>query len=246
MAATVDIDISADKSDICVLPADGAEPAPRWTVPNSPEGAGALIGRLASLAAERQVGELQVGMEATSLYCWHLACTLKDAPALAPYRHRVYVLNPKLTHDFRHNYGALSKTDRADAFVIAERVRFGRHLPPPFAVDLRYAPLQRLSRFRVHLTQTLAREKGYFLTFLFLKFSAFCQDPPFHDPFGATSCAVLEDFTTEELARASLEELARYLQTRATAASRTPASALRPSSARPATPNGSTRCSPIP
>jgi transposase len=211
MTATVGIDISADTADICVLLADGAEPVPRWTIPNSPEGATALIARLASLACAHQVDSLHVGLEATSLYWWHLACALKDAPALAPYRPRVYVLNPKLTHDFRKNYGALPKTDRADAFVIAERVRFGRHLPPPFEVDLRYAPLQRLTRFRVHLAQTLAREKGYFLTFLFLQFSGFCQAEPFHDPFGATSCAVLEDFTTEELAQTSLDELARYL-----------------------------------
>jgi transposase len=211
MAATVGIDISADKADICFLIADGGEPVPRWTVPNSPGGAEALIARLAELIARERIDRLQIGMEATSLYWWHLARALKDAPALAAAQPRVYVLNPKLTHDFRKNYGALPKTDRADAFVIAERVRFGRHLPPPFDVDLRYAPLQRLTRFRVHLAQTLAREKGYFLTFLFLRFSGFCQAEPFHDPFGATSCAVLDDFTTEELAQASLDELARYL-----------------------------------
>jgi len=123
----------------------------------------------------------------------------------------VYALNPKLVRAFRPHYGALAKTDRADAFVIAERVRFGRHLPPPFQVDLRYAPLQRLTRFRVHVAQTLAREKSYFLTFLFLKFSGFGQAAPFTDPFGATSCAVLEDFTADELARTPLDELARYV-----------------------------------
>lgn len=214
MVATVGIDISADTADVCILLADGAEPVPRCTIPNSPAGAEALIARLAELIASHRIDRVQIGMEATSLYWWHLACALKDAPALAAVAPQVYVLNPKLVHDFRKNYGALPKTDRADAFVIAERVRFGRHLPPPFDLDVRYAPLQRLTRFRVHLAKTLAREKGYFLTFLFLKFSAFCQDPPFHDPFGATSCAVLEDFTTEELAQTSLEDLARYLQTK--------------------------------
>jgi transposase len=207
----VGVDVSQGEAVVCFLVADGGEPVPRWAVPNSPPGAAALVERLAELAARQGLGEVRIGLEATGLYWWHLACALKDAPALAPYRPRVYALNPKLVHTFRQHYGALPKTDRTDAFVIAERVRFGRQLPPPFQVDLRYAPLQRLTRFRVHLVQTLAREKGYFLTFLGLKFSGFGQVKPFTDPFGATSCAVLEEFTTEELAHADLGGLARYL-----------------------------------
>src|SRR5436305_3875116 len=93
----------------------------------------------------------------------------------------------------------------------AERVRFGRQLPPPFQLDVRYAPRQRLTRCRVHLAQTLAREKSDFLTFLFLRFAGFGQADPFHAPFGATSCAVLDEFTTEELADTPLETLAAYL-----------------------------------
>jgi transposase len=210
--AYVGVDVSQDEAVVCVLLADGREPVPRWTVPNSQPGAEALVARLAELAARHGAGELRVGLEATGLYWWHLACALKDAAPLGPYHPRVYALNPKLVHDFRKNYGALPKTDRADAFVIAERVRFGRKLPPPFQVDVRYAPLQRLTRFRVHLAQTLAREKSYFPTFLFLKSSGFSQVQPFKDPFGATGCAVLEEFTTEELAQADLGELAAYLQ----------------------------------
>ena len=211
MPAFVGLDVSQQEAAVCFLLGDGREPAPRWTVANSQPGADALVERLAALAREHGVDELRIGLEATSLYWWHLACTLKDAPPLAPYRPRVYALNPKLVHDFRKHYGALPKTDRTDAFVIAERVRFGRQLPPPFQLDARYAPLQRLTRFRVHLAQTLAREKSYFLTFLFLRFSGFSQAGPFHDPFGATSCAVLEEFTTEELAQTPLDALATYL-----------------------------------
>jgi transposase len=210
--AYVGLDVSQDEAVACFLLADGREPVPRWAEPNSLTGAGALARRLAELADRHGVGELRVGLEATSLYWWHLAGALTDAPELARWRPRVYALNPKLVHAFRKNYGALPKTDRADAFVVAERVRFGRQLPPPFRVDLRYAPLQRLTRFRVHLAQTLAREKSYFLTFLALRFSGFGQAQPFKDPFGATSCAVLEEFTTEELAQADLAELADYLE----------------------------------
>jgi transposase len=98
-------------------------------------------------------------MEATGLLWWHLACALKDAPALAPFAPRISALNPHLITTFRKNFGALPKTDCADAFLIAERLRCGRQLPSPFPLDARYAPLQRLTRFRCHLGQNLAREK---------------------------------------------------------------------------------------
>lgn len=209
--AYVGLDVSQDEAVVCFLLADGREPVSRWAVANSASGAAALEARLAELAAEHGVGELRIGLEATGLYWWHLACALKDAPTLSAFRPSVYALNPKLVYDFRKHYGALPKTDRADAFVIAERVRFGRQLPPPFQIDVLYAPIQRLTRFRFHLAQTLAREKSYFLTFLFLKFSAFGQVHPFKDSFGTTSCAVLEEFTTEELAQANLADLASYL-----------------------------------
>jgi len=151
-------------------------------------------------------------MEATGLLWWHLACNLKEAPALAPFAPRIYALNPHLIKTFRANYGALPKSDHADAFLIAERLRFGRQLPSPFQLDARYAPIQRLTRFRCHLAQNLAREKSYFLSFLFLTFSTYGQIAPFGDPFGATSSAVLDEFTTEELAQQSLSDLAAYLQ----------------------------------
>jgi Transposase IS116/IS110/IS902 family/Transposase len=103
------------------------------------------------------------------------------------------------------------KTDRRDAFFSAERLRIGR-LPAPFQVDVLYAPLQRLTRFRAHLAQTLAREKNYFLSFLFLKFSAFGTSEAFGDPFGATSLAVVERFSSEELIQMPLEDLAAFVQ----------------------------------
>jgi transposase len=214
MPAVVGLDVSAETVAVCVLLTDGREPVPRFEVANTKPGAAALSERVARVAQEHGIDTVQFGVEATGVYWFPLACALSAAPALGPYQPQVYALNPKLVHDFRRNYGALPKTDRADAFVIAERIRFGRQLPPPFFLDLRYAPLQRLTRYRVHLTQTLAREKSYFLTMLFLKFSGFCQTDPFRDPFGATSCAVLEEFTAEELAQATVEELATYLTTK--------------------------------
>jgi transposase len=183
----------------------------RWEIANSEAGATALIRRLVTLASEHEITRWRIGLEAGSLYWWPLAIRLSTDPLLPAAQ--IYALNPKLVKDFRSTFGSLPKTDRHDAYLIAERVRFGRGLPAPFAVDWRYAPLQRLTRFRVHLASTLAREKNYFLTMLFLPFSGFVQSHVFGDPFSPTSWAVLEAFTTDELARTPIEDLAVSLQT---------------------------------
>lgn len=209
--AYVGLDVSQHDASVCFLLADGSEPRPAWTIPNTQPGADALATTLAQLAQTYHLDQLRIGMEATGLLWWHLACALKDAPTLSPFAPRIYALNPHLITTFRKNFGALPKTDHADAFLIAERIRFGRQLPSPFQLDARYAPIQRLTRFRCHLAQNLAREKSYFLSFLFLTFSTYGQIAPFGDPFGATSSAVLEEFTTEELAQQSLDDLAVYL-----------------------------------
>jgi transposase len=207
----VGLDVSQDEVVACLLLPDGREAVRRWTEPNTQPGGEALARRLAALAQQHQLRELRIGLEATSLYWWHLACLLKETPLLTGIRHEIYALNPKLVAGLKEAYADGGKTDRRDAFFIAERLRLGR-LPPPFQVDALYAPLQRLTRFRAHLAQTLAREKNYFLSFLFLKFSAFGQLEPCGDPFGATSLAVLEQFTTEELVQMPLEDLAAFVQ----------------------------------
>jgi hypothetical protein len=81
--------------------------------------------------------------------------------------------------------------------VIADRLRFGR-LPESCQVDFRYLPLQRLTRFRYRLVQTITREKNYFLTNLFLKFNTICQDKVLSDIFRATSEAILTEFLSPE------------------------------------------------
>jgi transposase len=172
-------------------------------VPNTAPGAQALAARVAAVAQAHGLTRVHIGVEATGLYWRHPACFLKDAPLLAAWQPQVYVRNPQLVHGLQHVYPKRGKTDRRAAFLIAERVRRGRR-PAPFQVDAVSAPLQRLTRFRTHLAHTLAREKSYFLSMLFLKFSAFSAREAFGDPFGATTLAVLETFTTEELAQSPM------------------------------------------
>jgi transposase len=208
--ALLGLDVSQKELVACLLLADGREPTSRFAFANDLPGAQALAERMLRLADQHGFRRLRVGLEATSLYWWHLASFLKSSPLLAPLSPEVYLLNPKLVHGLKKAYSDQGKTDRIDAWFIAERLRIGR-LPAPFKVDLVYAPLQRLTRFRSHLAETLAREKNYFLTYLFLSFSAFSQVEPFADPFGVTSSALLDDYTTEQLIEMPLEELASFL-----------------------------------
>lgn len=210
--AFVGLDVSQTDAHVCFLLADGSEPGPRWTVANTQPGAEALCQTLAHLAHQYAITELRIGMEATGLLWWHLAQLLRASPLLAPFAPHVYALNPQLVASFRENFGSMPKTDHLDAFLIAERVRFGRTLPAPYQLDARYAALQRLTRFRLHLVQNLAREKNYCLSFLFLSFSGFGQASPFGDPFGATSTAILDEFTTEELAQQPLVDLTAFVE----------------------------------
>jgi transposase len=205
------LDVGQCEVTACLLLTDGREAVRRWSVPNTRLGAEALVGRVVELADEHGLTRVRIGLEATGLYWWPLACLLNDTPLLQGLLHEVYALNPNLVHGLKKVYTDNGKTDPRDAFLIAERLRIGR-LPAPFQLDVVYAPLQRLTRYRMHLSQTLAREKGYFLNLLFVQFSGFCQEKLFSDTFGSTCQALLEHFSTEELAQASLEDLASFIQ----------------------------------
>ena len=204
------LDMSLHAGMACLLDPLGQEVVPRWSFCNNRPGAEDLVQKVAELLKRHMATILLVGMEATGIYGWHLACFLSETTVLRLWDTRVYVFNPDRTLNFKKAMGDLGKTDRVDAVVVAQWLRVG-HLPAPSAIDAVYAPLQRLTRFRYHLSETITREKLYTLGLLFLAFSEFGAAAPFRDPFGATSQAVLEEFSLDELATKPLEELTAYV-----------------------------------
>ena len=204
------LDMSLQTGTACLLDHLGRQVVPRWTFRNNRPGAEELAQKVAEILNCHRATILLVGMEATGIYGWHLACFLSETPLLQPWDAQVYVFNPHRTLNFKRAMGEPGKTDRVDALVVAQWLRVG-HLPAPFAIDTVYGPLQRLTRFRYHLTQTITREKLYTLGLLFLAFSEFGAAAPFKDPFGATSQAVLEELSLDELVIKPLEELTAYV-----------------------------------
>jgi transposase len=208
----VGIDVSRAHHDVCLVDDSGARLGKPVRVSNNRPGATELIAHVARAAPDYE--RVELGLEATGIYWWHLYRALARAPELAPYRPRLVVFNPKTVHGFRGAYTAMDKTDPDDAFLIAERLRFGRlpDHPPP---DPRSFPLQRLTRYRFHLVHTLVRAKAHALTLLFLAASEYDRLAPFSDPFGATSVAVLAELGgLDEVAAMALEDLAAFLDRR--------------------------------
>ena len=208
----VGIDVGRHRHAVCLLDEAGTRLGKAFTVGNNRPGVADLVDRVQALAPAYD--RVQIGLEATGIYWWHLYRALARAPALAPAAPRLVVFNPRLIQGFRDAYPAMDKTDPDDAELIAERLRLGRlpAYPPP---DPRSCPLQRLTRYRCHLVQTLVRTKAHALTLLFLAASEYDRLEPFSDPFGATSTAVLTEFgTLDELAAVPLEELTAFIDER--------------------------------
>lgn len=161
---------------------------------------------------ENNFSQLKIATEATSFFDLHLVDFLAQSPKLAPFKPTIYQFNPKLTRNFKRAYTEKEKTDKTDAFVIADRLRSGR-LPAPYENHQPYLPLKRLTRYRYHLVQNIAREKAYFLTHLYLKSSAFSFAKPFASLFGTTSLALITEFSPDEIVHLPLEELTQFIIT---------------------------------
>jgi transposase len=206
------IDVSASKLDIVCIDENGNQLSPARSFPNNAEGANELINALVSLAAKSNVSQVNIGLEATSIFSVPLRDFLMDAPQLKPFSVQVYEINPSLVAGFKKAFGSrLPKTDAIDAYIIAERLRFG-HLTPYSHEASVTAPLRQLTRLRLHLVDLLVEEKNRALNLLFLRFSNYKQDNPFSNAFGKASVEVLKEFTPDEIAQISVEELAEFIQ----------------------------------
>ncbi|EGD50220.1 hypothetical protein TheetDRAFT_2972 [Thermoanaerobacter ethanolicus JW 200] len=84
---------------------------------------------------------------------------LADHSALKPYQPSITTFNANIINAFKKSLRAIYlKMTGFDAFAIAEKLRFGR-LPKSCSVDFRYLALQRLTRHRFHIVNSIVREK---------------------------------------------------------------------------------------
>lgn len=210
MKLFVGIDVSSQDMKACVMNFEG-EALTALTVDNNLTGASYLKDLIVKIAQSNSISEIQIGMEATSVYSWHPAMFFHEDESLKEFKTTVFTINPKLIKKFKESYVDLDKTDQVDAWIIADRLRFGR-LPLTAVMQEQFIALQRLTRMRYHLVHNLTREKQYFLQHLFYKCSSFTTEVD-SSVFGNAMLELfLEQYSLDEISSMDLQELANYLQ----------------------------------
>jgi len=181
------------------------------TVDNNLPGAEFLRDQIVALADKYSSQEIQIGMESTSVYSWHPAMFLNEDKELRKRQAKVYTINAKLIRKFKDAYVDLDKTDDIDAWIIADRLRFGR-LPLSMIMQEQYIALQRLTRSRYHLVKSLTREKQHFLQHLFFKCNAFTSEVESSAFGNAMMELFLEKYSLDEIAAIDISLLADFLK----------------------------------
>ena len=206
----VGIDVGSQNNAVYLMRPDG-EKHSSFRMQNNRGGAKMLTERIVSAIQSQGLEGVVIGMEATSIYGDSLVYALREDGKLGQYPRKIHVLNPKQVNKFKESYPELPKNDDVDAFVIADKLRFGRIGKEVYMDDYRYKALQTLTRARFYAVQDLTREKQRFANYLFLKCSGLAQDKDIANT-SATTLALMEQFeTVDELAYADLDELTAFI-----------------------------------
>jgi transposase len=207
----VGVDVGKNQLDLAVLAPSGQVLTKHRRFPNSLTGYAHLRDWLITTLQAQALAGLDVAAEATSYYWLPLFSQLAQDRLLTEFQPRLLLLNPSWVKWFKKGLSPVDKSDQADPYYIAERLR---SLPGKtwWQWDPHWLTLRVLTRLHHHLAHSLTREKNHYQLFLFVAHSAYAQTPPFSDPFGVTSQTLLsQPDLLVELGRLPLPDLAQRL-----------------------------------
>jgi len=207
----VGIDVSKENNQVYAMNFS-QEKLASFSTPNHQSGANLLEEKLLDILDRHHLSKIIIAMESTGIYSAHIATYLSASKFLFPFEVKVYVLNPKISRNYRHSFSDMDKTDPKDAFILADLARVGRcEKLTPFKGPQKIA-LQRLTRHRHHIAELLAKEKVYALNNVFLKFSEF--KGILSNDFSKTAIELLLNFkSVDEIINVPLEELVEFVMT---------------------------------
>jgi transposase len=185
-----------------------------FSVANNLPGAQSAASRLAEVATRLGYTHIEIGCEATGMLWIPFHRFLSTCQPLDSFSLQLVCFNPKLVADFKDALVLRGpKDDERDAFDVAARVQIG-HWPDSYVPDDFWQGLRRLTRYRFRLSRNLSQEKVRFQSYAFLKCSDWKRVKAFSDVFGATSAALLTEFTAAELREMTQDQLADLIARR--------------------------------
>jgi transposase len=208
-------DVHLDKITLCVVDkADGHEVVKRFRVTNNLPGAQAAVAAIAEVATRLGYARIEIGWESTGMLWIPFHRHLRHSPHLQSFDLKLVCFNPQLIKNFKDGLVLRKpKNDPRDAATIAARVRFG-DLPISYVPSDFWQGLRRLTRYRYQLSRNIANEKKRFQAYAFLKCSDWKRVKPFSDILGATSAALLTEFTAAELREMTHDQLEDLIRRR--------------------------------
>ena len=174
---------------------------------NNLPGAQAAATAIAEIATDLGYARTEIGWEATGMLWIPFHRYLSCCPQLQSFELQLVCFNPQLVTKFKEGLVLRRpKNDKLSASASAARLRFGE-LPLSYVPGDFWQGLRRLTRYRFHLSRNLSREKMRFQSYAFLKCSDWKRVKSFSDVFGATSIALLTEFTVAEIKEMSHDQL---------------------------------------
>jgi transposase len=186
-------DFSLDSLDVALANPDGDWIIPHQAYVNNWAGFQQLkqevIAALSDLEGDVR---LTAAGESTALFWWHAFYRISTDPDFEPFNPALALLNPLHVKNFRRAQPEEDKEDDKDARLVGTyyQVMGAKHA---HTFDPRYLPLRQLSRAYFRLTHTLAAEKSFALSLIYLLASEYRRNKPFSDVFGVTSGHILSE-----------------------------------------------------
>lgn len=210
MKLFIGIDVSSTDLETVMISSEDNEIVFQGKFANDITGASEIKDQILKLAQPARFDQIVIGMESTSIYSFHPAFFFKNDAELAKLNVQVVVINPRQTKRY-HDIFEDNKNDHIDALYIADYLRVGRYTVGIVRQE-NYSALQRLTRTRYELTQSLVRAKQHFLHNLYYKANNLAIGKQKTSVFGATMMNLLiEDMTLDEIVNTPTEALADYL-----------------------------------
>jgi transposase len=209
--AVLSFDFSLDTLDVALRAPDD-----QWLIPHQPytnnrPGFQQLKAEILAHLHRLDGAQLTAVGESTALQWWHAFYQISTDPDFEPFNPKLILLNPAHVKHFRKALPEEDKCDPKDPRLIDTYYRT-RRPPHAYTFDERYLPLRCLTRAYHRLIQTLATEKAFCLTLVYLLASDYQRLKPFSDPFGVTSLHLLSEYPDiAAIADLSLDDLSDEL-----------------------------------